>query len=157
MTSRTIGMLFGAALSVTGIAAAAQVGSTTETRRVQAPKSVTIEGCLQPEEKIPDRKPSALDKAGILEDYILTSTKVVKGSTPQSDAATRTDSTRYRVIGIKDDELKKHLGKRVQVDGEMAGLEGGTMIAKDPVGMGENLPQLKAKTIRDVAGTCTAK
>src|SRR6266511_6127012 len=117
--ARIIGWVIAAA-AIASSAADAQINSpTTETRSVKAPRVVTIEGCLQPEERIPDRTPSALERKGILEDYILTKTKVVKGSVPQSATTTRVQDVRYKVIGVSDDELKKHLGKRVQVEGHM--------------------------------------
>jgi hypothetical protein len=106
---------------------------------------------------VPGRTPSALDRVGILEDYILTDAKVLRGSVPIS-ATTRVNSeVFYRVIGISDRQLKKFVGKRVQVEGTMSGLEQGTRIATDPAGSGENLPQISGKSIRQVAGTCGAR
>jgi hypothetical protein len=158
MNCHIIATLFVAVVLATAPMTAQTTSSqTTETRTVRAPDVVTIEGCLQPEAKIAGREPSALEKAGILEDYILVNTKVVKGRVPNSGASSSMDLVRYKVIGISDDQLKKHVGKRIQVEGKMARLEQGTRIASDPIGIGENLPQIDGSVIRQVQGTCPAR
>jgi hypothetical protein len=124
---------------------------------VKAPSAVTIEGCLRSEDQVPGRTPSALDRAGILEDYLLTDAKVVRGSVPVSATTQVNSDVFYRVIGIRDQQLKKLVGKRVQVQGTMAGLEQGMRVSTDPAGSGENLPQISGKSIRPVAGSCSSR
>ena len=43
---------------------------------------VTVEGCLMREPDVPGRKANVAEKVGIGEDFILTSTKMVKGMAP---------------------------------------------------------------------------
>src|SRR3954468_3051278 len=47
----------------------------------------TIEGCLMREQDVPGRKPNVAERAGVMEDYILTNAKVVKGTAPKSSAS----------------------------------------------------------------------
>src|SRR5688500_568095 len=47
----------------------------------QAPM-VSVEGCLMREADVPGRRPNVAERAGVAEDYILTSTKMIKGSPP---------------------------------------------------------------------------
>ena len=51
----------------------------TAAQAASASQTVTIEGCLVQEKDIPGRAPNVAEKAGVMEDYILTSAKFLKG------------------------------------------------------------------------------
>jgi hypothetical protein len=118
--------------------------------------AVTVEGCLVREADVPGRKPNIVERQGIMEDYILTSTKMVKGSAPSSaagrpDQPTGTAGTTamYHVKGIDDERLKPLLGKRVQIEGNLQDLD-------KPSPGSEDLPDIQASNIRQVTGDCPA-
>lgn len=130
-------------------------------------RMVTVEGCLVLEADVPGRKPNVAERAGVAEDYILTSTKVVKGSAPVGTTAQSrpgdtpigtagTQGVMYEVEGIDDERLKQHVGRRVQIDGMFENIdrakatpEGGTPA--------DELVQIHGTTIRQVAGECSTK
>jgi hypothetical protein len=90
--------------------------------------TVTVEGCLVREQDVPGRKPNVAERAGVMEDYILTNAKVIKGSAPKSAAGkpktgeptgtSGSTSNMFDVKGIADERLKEFAGKRVQIDGK---------------------------------------
>ena len=118
---------------------------------------VTVEGCLMREKDVPGRKANVAEQVGIGEDFILTSTKMVKGMAPGSMAApsggavgtSGTTGAMYDVNGIDDDTLMKHINRRVQVDGTFEKLENATKAGA--------LVEIKATGIRPVAGECAPK
>jgi hypothetical protein len=117
--------------------------------------AVTLEGCLAREDAVPGREPNIIERRGIMEDYILTGTKMVKGSGPAAASTDRPTGTSgatamYQVKGLSDDRLKTMVGKRVQVDGTLADLDKPTPGSTD-------LPDINATTIRQVTGDCAAK
>jgi hypothetical protein len=127
--------------------------------QVPPPPSVTVEGCLVREQDVPGRKPNAVERQGILEDYILTDTKMIKGAAPsglagqakpgETPIGTSGTAPMYDVKGIKADELKALVGQRVQIDGTFAD------VVRDPdAKIGEDLADLRGGTIRKVAGDC---
>jgi hypothetical protein len=109
--------------------------------------SVTLVGCLQKEENVQGRQPNIAERAGILEDYILTSAQMASsaGSTPGASGATGTSGTagatagtsgstaaagtaagasanissKYKLEGIADEKLSSLVGKRVEVSGRI--------------------------------------
>lgn len=107
---------------------------------------VTVEGCLWFEADVPGRRPNVAERAAgavgvdVLEDYILTDTKIVKGSAPPSAAAAPQQDrptgtagtaglaieTMYEIEGLDEDVLKQHTGRRVQVDGVCRALTSST-------------------------------
>jgi hypothetical protein len=97
-----------------------------------------------------------------MEDYILTSTKIVQGSAPSGSAAKPTGTAgtaggsatgrMYQVKGIDDEKLKPLLGKRVEIEGTLADLD---EPAKPSPGA-EDLADLQGTTIRQVTGDCPA-
>jgi len=118
---------------------------------------VTVEGCLVREADVPGRKPNFAERAGVTEDYILTSTKVVKGTAPAASlGSTRSAAAMYEVEGISEADLKSHLGRRVQIDGTFANTD---RAATSPTseGANEELVELRGSVIRSAAGDCTAK
>ena len=104
---------------------------------------------------------SRAERAGVLEDYILTSAKVIKGSAPSAAApqarpgepvGTSGAASMFDVKGMDDARLKEFVGKRVQIDGTFADVE------KSPsAGRTEDLIDLRATAIRPAAGDCSAK
>ncbi len=130
-------------------------------------KVVTVEGCLMREADVPGRKPNVTERAGIGEDYILTTTKMVKGSEPRTVTAptkpgdTATSSSRgaaamYEVEGISDDDLKPYLGRRVQIDGAFENL-GSPQVTPEGQGSANALVQIRGTMIRPAVGNCAAK
>jgi hypothetical protein len=133
----------------------------TATAQTQADK-VTVEGCLVREQDVPGRKPNVAEKAGVMEDYILTNAKVVKGTAPSSAGAqakpgettgtTGTLSPMYDVKGISGDKLKELVGKRVQIEGKFEDTE------RSPSAKpGEDLANINGTTIRQTSGECPPK
>jgi hypothetical protein len=163
MSPRSIGCtaLTSIALAVSVAAQAPATQSQTPTAKPQtsSASAVTIEGCLVREADVPGRKPNIVERRGVMEDYILMSTKVVKGSAP-SDAARPTGTTGtagasrlYQVKGIDDERLKALLGKRVQVEGTLADLD---EPAKPSAGA-EDIADIQGSSVRQVSGECPAK
>ena len=128
--------------------------------------SVTIEGCVVKEADVPSRRPpeNARAQAEAEEDYVLMNTKMISGKAPSAaappagDKATGTAGVTaadlmYDIEGIEKDQLRKHAGKRVQIDGVLDHLEN----AKLPVSFATDLVELKGTAIRSVSGACPAK
>ena len=131
-----------------------------------AARMVTVEGCLMREADIPGRKPNVAERAGIAEDYLLASTKMIKGSAParagtsqpKAGEAVGTSGTRgalamYEVAGIDDIDLKKHLGRRVQIDGTFENIDR-AQAAPESKTPADDLVELRGIAIRPVAGDC---
>jgi hypothetical protein len=147
-----VALTVSAAAQTTAPAGQTQPGSTTATPA--AAGAVTLEGCLAREDAVPGREPNIIERRGIMEDYILTSSKIVKGSAPaaQADRPTGTSgaTANYHVKGLDDDKLKVLVGKRVQVEGTLSDLDKPTPGSTD-------LPDIDATTIRQVSGDCASK
>lgn len=166
--------LFGCAAA--GIMALATTVGAQDPPRTQEPRTpatgqetaqkVTVEGCLMREADVPGRAPNVAERAGLGEDYILTSTKMIKGSAPSPKAPgaqpgqpTGTAGVRammYEIEGIDDEKLKQHVGQRVQIDGTFENVDR----AQKPPETGtptDDLVELRGVTIRKVAGQCPAK
>jgi len=175
-----VGSVFGVAFTF-AVAAIAQTPATTQSppqpnrpapgvsvnqRAETASGPVTVEGCLKREADVPGRKPNAAEKVGIGEDFILTSTKMIKGSAPGD--ATRTEQplpgvtvTRgssiehmYDVKGLSGDQLKSHVNERVEIVGTFDKLDRTGDNARDPKA---ELVELRGTSIRRVSGTCPAQ
>jgi hypothetical protein len=126
--------------------------------------TITVEGCLVREQDVPGREPNVVERAGVLEDYILTNAKMVKGTAPAdssraADQPTGTSGSTsaisapmYDVKGIDDDRLKAMVGKRIEVDGTWGDVQ------KSPTaGPNEDLADIHATAIREIAGaSCPA-
>jgi hypothetical protein len=157
----TLGSICGAlALSATVVAQApqppqGQSQATPPAARAQGQaQAVTVEGCLVREADVPGRKPNVAERAGIAEDYILTTTKMVKGSAPAAKAGAKAGM--YEVEGLDDEQLKPHLGHRVQLDGTFENVDR----ASAPPERGtpaDDLVEIRATAIRHVAANCPAK
>ena len=118
----------------------------------------TVEGCLVREADVPGRKPNVAERAGITEDYIVTSAKVVKGSAPGGSAqaakpgetpvGTSGAQTMFEVTGIDEAALKDNLGRRVQIEGTFENLDRGPA---------DDLVKIRGTVIRPVSGECSPK
>lgn len=169
MSRHLLGCACAAALAMTASVAAqnppAQPPPTQDPPR-QAPAArpggqdevrVTVEGCVMREEDVPGRKPNVAERAGIGEDYILTSAKIVKGSAPSSGQAGGTptgtsgvtSASMFHIEGIDDEKLKSHVGRRVQIEGTLERSAGAAT-----GGTSGDLPELRATTIRPASGEC---
>lgn len=132
--------------------------------------TTTLVGCLYREDQVPGRKPNVAEKAGILEDYILADASVkdtskepgaTAGTTGTTGAPPATGSI-YKVEGPADESLKALVGKKVEVTGRIDPERGPVGTAGQPQpdrGLGPdaiNLPEFKATSIQEIAGTCPA-
>jgi hypothetical protein len=152
----------GLATIALAISAAAQAPATSQTPTPATPAAsqaastaaVTIEGCLVREQDVPGRKPNVVERTGIGEDYILISTKIVKGADkPTGTAGTAGPSRMYQVKGIDDGQLKPLVGKRVQVEGTLKDLDKPATPTPDAA----DLADIQGASIRQVTGECPAK
>jgi len=124
----------GAAPGVPPAVQSAAPSPQTTTDKVGERSPQTLTGCLMREHDIPGHAPGDADRAGRLEDYILTSAAsgradAVKpganpGTVPASGttagAATANNGPMYKIKGISDMQLKSLAGKRVEVVGLMS-------------------------------------
>lgn len=133
--------------------------------RMQQARAVTVEGCVMREADVPGRRPNVAERAGVAEDYILTSTKLIKGSAPGTMAQARPGETptgtsgqaaMYEIEGIDDEDLKQHAGQRVQIDGTFENVDRATATPERGT-PADDLVELRGTTIRKVAGECPAK
>jgi hypothetical protein len=172
MSRRLIGCAIAAMVALTaGIAAQnppANPQSQPQTPASAAPSEgavVTMEGCLVREQDVPGRKPNIVERQGVMQDYVLTSTKIVKGSGAASSTVearpsqpagtagavgTAGSSAMYHVKGISNEKLTDLVGRRVQVDGKLQDVDKAARTSED-------LPDLQATAIRQVTGECPAK
>jgi hypothetical protein len=143
---------------------AQSAGQTTPSAAAAAQSPVvTVEGCLMREADVPGRKPNIVERAGISDDYILTNTRMIKGTAP-AVATTRPDqpvgttgsvSTMYEVEGLKEAQMKPHVGRRVHIDGVFDDLE--KAAANPPTATStEDIVELEGIAIREVPGECPA-
>lgn len=162
----TFALLFAAALAG---ASPGEPQNPPQTPAATAQQSTTtLTGCLYREDQIPDRKPNAAERAGVLEDYILADASVAgtpmkPGSTPGATGTTGTapsSGNMYKVEGPSDEKLKGLVGKKVEVIGRIdpEGGPGATPGAPRPDrGPGPdqiNLPEFSVSSIREISGTC---
>jgi hypothetical protein len=133
---------------------------TTPAATADQAKAVTVEGCLKREADVPGGEPNVAERAGIGEDYLLTSAKVVKGDPPESAAGRSADkptgtsgarTTMFKLEGLDDERLKGHVGHRVQIEGRFENVE-----AARSGSAGDKLVELRATEIRHISPTCEA-
>jgi hypothetical protein len=138
----------------------------TQDNADRATAPVTVEGCLLREEDVPGREPNVAERAGIGEDFILTQSKVIKGTAPSRTASTAkpgeavgTSGTKpsmmFEVEGISGADLKKHAGHRVQIDGTFENIDNAAKPAESKT-PADDLPEIRGVAIRQVAGECPA-
>jgi hypothetical protein len=146
--------------------AAAVSKSAAQSPKQAVAEPVTVEGCVVKEVDVPNRKPpeNLRAQAEADDDYVLMSTKMISGAAPSApdrstrEAATGTSGTgtsdvMYDIEGIAKDQLKAHVGKRVQIEGTFDHLEN----AKLPVSFATDLVEIKGTTMRSVPGACPSK
>jgi pyruvate-formate lyase-activating enzyme len=107
------------------------------------------------EADVPGRKPNVAERAGVTEDYILTSAKVVKGSAPRTSASaakpgeapigTSGAQAMFDVKGFDEEKLKDNVGRRVQIEGTFGNVDSA---------QGDDLVELRGTVIRQVSGDC---
>jgi len=153
--------------------AAAQAPSANPSQsspQVSVRPTTTLTGCLYREDQVPGRKPNVVERAGILEDYILAGVTVAgepqqqpTGTAGSASTAVPSTGTMYKVEKIADEKLKALLGKRVEVTGHIDP-EGRSRLgvggAKPDAGLGPDkisLPEIEASAIREVSGKCPVK
>ena len=145
--------------------------STPRPATGQQAAMTTLTGCLYRESEIPGRQPNVAERAGILEDYILVVSApaggaaqpgATTGATGTSGAAGSAPAAKmYKVELIPDEQLRAHVGKRVEIAGKIdAGSARGTSGAAAPApdrGLGPDqieLPEFEATSIKEVTGNC---
>jgi hypothetical protein len=127
--------------------------------------TATLVGCLYRESQVPGRTPNAIERAGVLEDYILADAAMPAPPRPGAPSGavgtsgtTPSTGKMYKVENIADDRLKALVGKRVEVSGridpEDGGLGGAATRDRGPGPDELNLPEFEASSIREVSGTC---
>jgi hypothetical protein len=143
---------------------AAQTPATATTR---AQTTATLVGCLYQESQVPGRTPTVVERAGVLEDYILAGASMpapARPGTPSGAVGTSgsvpSTGNMYKVENIPDERLKALVGKRVEVSGridpEPTGFGGAPARDRGPGPDQVNLPEFEAASIREVSGTCPA-
>jgi hypothetical protein len=121
------------------------------------PTTVTLTGCLVREQDVPGRKPNVAERAGVLEDYILTSAAAASGAAGAAGSSAKISSM-YKVEGIPDEKLKSLVGKKVEivgrVDDDDAREAVGTAGAATPAKPSDDMPEFEATAIKEVPGEC---
>lgn len=124
---------------------------------------VTLEGCLVNEKDVPGRQPNPAEKAGVAEDFILTSAKHVKpaGAAPTDPAAPAPTGTSgigalsmFEVRGLDKAKLTENVGKRVQIEGTINPADLKEAEAAKAKGETTDLPEIQATAIKSVPGDC---
>lgn len=158
---------------------AAQQPATTGQAATAQP--VTVEGCLVREQAVPGREPNVAERAGVMEDYILTSVKFVKGH-PHASAPTGTSGatgaagtaagetagtsgiakadTKLEIRGIDDEQLQQFIGQRVQIEGRVDPSDFAERAREKATGeKSGDLPELHGTVIRKSSSTepCPSK
>jgi hypothetical protein len=141
-------------------------GVTVNQRSETASGPVTVEGCLKREADVPGRKPNAAESVGIGEDFVLTGSKMIKGSAPGDASRTETPvpgvtvtkgsnaEMMFDVKGLSADQLKSHLNERVEIVGVFEKLDRAGAAARDP---NAELVELRGTSIRPVSGGCSTQ
>jgi len=130
--------------------------------------SVTVKGCLVREKDIPGRQANPAERAGVMEDFILTNAKVVKGGHTPPDAAAGEQPVgtsgaagkMFEVRGLSETELQQFVGQRVEIEGKVdpADIAERSREKANPAGEpAGDLPELKGMVIRKStsAAPCT--
>ena len=132
---------------------------TTSVVGAQTLTNITLVGCLYHEKSVPGRTPNVVEKAGVLEDYILADASMPADATKNTTLAT---GNMYKVENIPDEKLRSLVGKRVEVAGKIDPEGGGaldrpTSGPRPDKGLGPdtiNLPEFEASSIKELTGSC---
>jgi hypothetical protein len=128
--------------------------------------TVTVEGCLvvDPNDR---RRVTAEERASVPDDYQLTKAMLIKAAgplpagsqaapaaTPTGTSGTQTSAI-YEVEGMDKDQLRQHVGQRVQIEGTLRNVDRAraNLEAQTPP---DNFVELRGVTIRTVPGSCPA-
>jgi hypothetical protein len=175
-----------AALMCAGSVASAQTpgSSPRPQERLTADRQsaiVTLVGCLQREVDVPGRRANIVERAGILQDYLLTQAtlappsatdaRTTGGPTPDTPVGTsgtlQTPATgsMYKIEGIAADRLRELTGKRVEVTGrideddmrEVRSTAGGAAAPDTNIRIDDgDTPEFEATAINEIGGACAA-
>jgi hypothetical protein len=120
------------------------------------PAKVSVEGCVALEAEIPGRKTTLGERTGLDRHFLLSRSKVVKGTAPAAGSGSMGEAAAfaplYKISGLTDEQLKIHVGRRVRIEGSFGSLES----AAAPAATSEqpDLVDLNVATIRQVPGDC---
>jgi hypothetical protein len=165
VTSTAVVLALSAALAAQSSQPPPPAPQTPQPAAAQQARQVTVEGCLFEEKDVPGRQPNVAERAGVMEDYILTAARVVKGDIPGAAAATDPEQPvgtsgsepMYEVVGLEADKVKSHIGHRVQIEGTVDPKDFEEYKAAKQRGEKLNdLPEIRATTIRQATGECKA-
>jgi hypothetical protein len=153
-----------------GAAASLSAQQTAATPQTSGSTTSTIVGCVYEEKDVPGRAPNIVERAGVLEDYILAELSPAEASRPvgTSGSSTPTTYSMYKLEHAKDSELKAMVGKRVEVMGKIDAEAGDatgqpsagtqTSRADDVIGRDKvDLPEFEVVSMKEVPGSCPAK
>ena len=132
-------------------------GDTTQRAGNPNMQTVTVTGCLKAEKDVPGRSPNAAERAGVTEDYILTSVKMAQTSATAGMGL----AAMYEIEGISEAELKKHLNHQVEITGTLSrgdaqGNRGASAAAGSAAAANADLPSLNGTSLKMVSASCTA-
>jgi hypothetical protein len=127
------------------------------TSQAGTPQVITVTGCLKAEKDVPGRRPNIAERAGVTEDYILTSVKMAQSSTTSGIGL----AEMYEIEGLAEADLQKHLNHQVEITGSLAtgnamGNRGASAAAGSQASANADLPQLTATSVKMLAATCPA-
>jgi hypothetical protein len=119
--------------------------------------TVTISGCLKAEKDVAGLKPNVAERTGMGEDYILTNVRIAPAasSSGSAPAAAASKAVMYKIEGLNDDELKKHLNHQVELTGRIAESAGAT--APGSGAPSATLKEFQATSLKMVSATCPAQ
>ena len=143
---------------------------------------VTLVGCLRREADVPGRGPDIVERAGILQDYLLTEATLAQpsifdarttgGPTPDTPVSTAgspqtpVTGSVYKIEGIGADRLRELIGKRVEVTGridedDMREVRGTAGSVTTVPGTNSRIkdadgdtPEFEATVINEIGGIC---
>jgi hypothetical protein len=142
-------------------------------------QTVTLSGCLKREADVAGQQPSAVERAGIMPDFILTDVQVKSaspsGGTPGRETAAPPSAggTNIKLVKVDNDEMNKNLNRQVEVTGRFdasPGAGAATTRERPPAGTGgaettgrtqtardRELPELEVQSVRVTGQSCTPR
>lgn len=172
MSRTAFGGAIALALGMSGVLAAqgaqsTQQQPTTQQQSQMSAQTVKVEGCLVREQAVPGREPNVAERAGMGEDFILTSVKFLEGgpkghSATGTAGATGTSGTagaaasakadhKLEVRGLDEDKLQPLLNQRVEIEGRIDPSDFAERAREKASPSGEasgDLPEINGTTIR---------
>ena len=179
MSRKAFGGAMVLALGISGAVAAQSTSQgtaqqpATPAQQQMAAHTVKVEGCLVREEAVQGREPNVAERAGVMEDYILTGVKFLEGA-PQAHGAAGTSGatgtsgaatgeaagtsgkadakkTKLEIRGIDDERLQQFVGQRVEIEGKIDPQDFAEGAREQASPAGEktgDLPELEGTVIR---------